>query len=403
MAAVMTSDYDDTDRLAIEISECKRMGIDVLPPDVNESFVEFAIVPDTNAIRFGMNAIKNVGTGAVEEILRARNETGRFEDLEQFLGTVNCRIVNRKAMESLIKSGAFDSFGERTTLLNNLDVMLAYAARLQKQAGSGQTDLFGELIEDVKPKLTLTPPIGGADMREQLLWERELLGLYLSQHPLELFETYLAEQTVPLNSLRPEHDGKGVIVGGSVVDVREITTKNGQKMAFVKIEDRFGETEAILFPGSYQQTIGTWERDKVVLIRGKVSSRGRDGQPGDEVKIMVDDAREITVEQAQQYQATGKKKKTPKTATTPRRDVQQPIEDVKPPKLYVRLDSGADKDALLSLKAAIDEHSGPTDVVLVLGPADNRQAIKLPGGINTEGQGLSRLAALVGADNVKLQ
>jgi DNA polymerase-3 subunit alpha len=404
MAALLTSDQGDIDRLAIEISECQKMGLTVLAPDVNESFVEFAVVPGKKQIRFGMSAIKNVGTGAVEEILRARSEVGRFESLEQFLSTVSSRIVNRKSMESLIKSGAFDSFGERGTLLHNLDVIMAYAARLQKQVGSGQTDLFGELIEDVKPKLTMAAPAAPSDPREQLLWERELLGLYLSRHPLEIFETYLDEQTVPLNTLKPEHDGKAVVVGGTVLDIREITTKNGQKMAFVRLEDRFAEIEVVLFPGSYQQTIGTWERDKVVLVRGKVSSRGRDGQPGDEAKIMVDDAREITVEQAQQYQSTGKKRKTPKpSAGIKKAAVAQPIADVKLPKLYIRLDSGADTEALLSLKAAIDQYHGSTDVVLVLGNDEKRQAIKLPGGIDTQSPGLERLAELVGVDNVKLR
>jgi DNA polymerase-3 subunit alpha len=404
MAALLTSDQDDIDRLAIEISECQKMGITVLPPDVNESFVEFAVVPGKQQIRFGMSAVKNVGTAAVEEILRARAEVGRFESIEQFLSTVNTRVVNRKSMESLIKSGAFDSFADRSTLLHNMDVMMAYAARLQRQASSGQADLFGELIEDVhlQHRLTLDPPAVAFDTREQLLWERELLGLYLSKHPLELFEAYLEEQTIPLNSLKPEHDGKSVIIGGSVVDVREITTKNGQKMAFVKLEDRFAEVEVILFPGSYQQTLGTWERDKVVLIRGKVSTRGRDGQPGDEVKIMVDDAREITVQQAQQYQATGKKKKVPKPSAKKAIPTTAP-EDAKAQRLYVRMDSGSNTAALLSLKAAIDEYQGSTDVVLVLGAADNRQIIKLPRGIDADSSGPAKLAELVGADNVKLQ
>jgi DNA polymerase-3 subunit alpha len=170
MAALMTSDYDDTDRLAIEISECQKMGISVLSPDVNESFVEFAVVPDKNnpdnrkaPIRFGMAAIKNVGTGAVEEILRARSENGKFEDLSQFLTTVNCRIANRKALESLIKAGAFDRFvakeNGRSQLLHNIDSLLAYAQRVQKAANSGQVDLFGEMdeTEEFKPQLSLEP------------------------------------------------------------------------------------------------------------------------------------------------------------------------------------------------------------------------------------------------------
>src|SRR5690606_2332445 len=142
MAALMTSDYDDTDRLSIEINECQHMGIEVLPPDVNESFLEFAVVPGKQQIRYGLNAVKNVGKGAVEEILRAR-EGGAFATLEDFFTKVNSRIVNRKTIESLIKAGAFDSFGERSTLLVNIDVLLAFASKVQKQIASGQTDLFG--------------------------------------------------------------------------------------------------------------------------------------------------------------------------------------------------------------------------------------------------------------------
>ena len=406
MAALMTSDFDDTDRLAIEITECQHMGIDVLPPNVNQSFVEFAVVPDTKQIRFGMGAIKNVGTGAVEEILRARAELGSFESLEQFLSTVNPRIVNRKAMESLIKAGAFDDFGDRSTLLHNLETMLAFASRLQKQAGSGQVDLFGELVEDLslKAQLTLDSPLTKHDSREQLLWERELLGLYLSQHPLELFATYLEEQTVPLNSLLPEHDNRAVVIGGAVVDVREITTKNGQKMAFVKIEDTSGDIEAILFPGAFQQTLGLWERDRVVLVRGKLSAKDRDGNMGQELKVLVDDAREITPQQAEAYQATGKKAKLPSkskkkvvSATT------GSATPAGPQRVYIRLTDSDDHGLLMSLKQTIDEQSGDNEVVLILGPDTAKQIIRLPSRVSTEAGSLSRLQQLVGADNIKLQ
>jgi DNA polymerase-3 subunit alpha len=205
MAALMTSDYDDTDRLSIEITECKKMGLQVLPPDVNESFGEFAVVKEKNAIRFGMNAIKNVGHGAVEEIVHAR-EKGAFTSIEDFVGAVNLRVVNRKALESLARSGAFDAFGDRSTLLHNLDVILAFGQRLQKEKASGQTDLFGTLSDDAvsaKPTLQLTPPEHKHNARELLLWERELLGLYLSQQPLAAFSALLAEQTTPLINLKP--------------------------------------------------------------------------------------------------------------------------------------------------------------------------------------------------------
>ncbi|HUS26449.1 MAG TPA: DNA polymerase III subunit alpha [Nevskiaceae bacterium] len=420
MAALMTSDYDDTDRLAIEITECKKMGIDVLQPDVNESFVEFAVVPDSTnpdnrkaPVRFGMNAIKNVGTGAVEEILRAREIDGTFASLEDFFAKVNPRIVNRKALESLIKAGGFDRFGDRSQLLHNADVLLAFANRLQKEANSGQTDLFGNLVDEIaKPQLSLEAAAVVYTPREQLLWERELLGLYLSQHPLAMFESFLSEQTIPLNTLKPEHDGKSVTIGGAIADIREITTKNGQKMAFIKIEDQFGDSELILFPNAFQQTLGLWERDRVVLVRGKASAKDREGNIGDEIKIMVDDAREITAEQAAAYQATGRKPKVPvagkkKSAAaavgTAKGKAAAAVKPGQPERVYVRLADSQNPDLLLALKQLIDQAQGSTEVVLVLGPADSKQIVKLPTGLSKEETVLTQLKELVGADNLKIQ
>jgi DNA polymerase-3 subunit alpha len=411
MAALMTSDYDDTDRLAIEISECKHMGVEVLPPDVNESFLEFAVVPKTNQIRFGLNAIKNVGTAAVEEILRVRDAEGQFETLEDFFGKVNVRVVNRKALESLMRAGAFDRFGERSMLLHNLDVLLAYGNRLQKEAASGQTDLFGALIEDVavKPRITLAAAAEVFGPQEQLAWERELLGIYLSQHPLQAFENFLAEFSVPLNSLKPEHDNKQVSIGGAIQDIREITTKNGQKMAFVKLADQFGETELILFPSVYQTTVGLWERDRIILAKGKVNAKDRDGNMTSEVKILVDDAREVTHQQASNYQPTGKKPKAPKASKTAATSVRPPAvaskpatKSTDPPRIYIRLLNSQDQQQLVTLKQMLDQHTGDTEVVLVLGPDAKKQIIKLPIRINPGQGALTELHALVGETNVKL-
>lgn len=415
MAALMTSDYDDTDRLAIEISECQHMGIDVLPPDINESFMEFAVVPtkDSNVkapVRFGMNAIKNVGSGAVEEILRAREVDGSFEDLEDFLSKVNVRVANRKAIESLIKAGAFDRFGERSALLHNVETMLAFANRLQKDAANGQTDLFGNVLDDVavKPKLTMEAPAITYTPRDQLLWERELLGLYLSQHPLSMYKLYLSEQTMPLGDLGPGYDGKAVVIGGAINDVREITTKNGQKMAFVKLEDQTGEIELILFPGAYQQTSGLWERDRVVLVRGKLSAKDREGNMSEEAKILVDDAREITAEQAANYQETGKRLRLPGqkrgkvmavSVQNTARTTTQPAEE----RVFIRLPNSNDPEVLLSIKSAIDQWRGSTAVVLVVGPSDKKQIIKLPTGIQNTTATIEQLEMLVGAGNIKVQ
>ena len=408
MAAVMTSDYDDIDRLAIEITECKKMGIQVLAPDVNESYLEFAVVPEKHQIRFGMAAIKNVGTGAVDEILKAR-DVANFTSLEDFLTRVNYRVVNRKAMESLIKAGGFDRYGDRALLLHNLDMLLAFAQRLQKQASSGQVDLFGNTDSGTAQhvSLELQPAPAAIDMREQLLWERELLGLYLSQHPLAMFETFLTEKTVAIKELKGAHDGKAVTIGGAITDVREITTKNGQKMAFIKLEDHTGEIEVILFPSAYQQTVGLWERDRVVLIHGKVNGKDREGKPSAEAKVMVDDAREITSAQAVAYQETGRKARIPKPSKKKVPMVAAALngvsENAAAEKLYIRLKSSSDTETLMSLKKMIDDNSGKTEVILVLGDASTKQVIKLPGGFDKASDGFGQLRELVGADNIKLQ
>jgi len=256
MAALMTSDHDDTDRLAIEITECKHMGISVLSPDVNESFVEFAVVPNENKIRFGMSAVKGVGVGAVEEVLRAR-EDGPFTSVEDFARRVSTSKFNRKAWESLIKSGAFDDMGDRSDLLFNLDSITSFASKLQKEAASGQTNLFGMLGGDdaasVQSTLHLQKAPVKHDDKERLMWERELLGLYISAHPLDRYETYLSEQTQPLTQLVPEYDSRMMTVGGIISTVRTIVTKSGSKMAFVGIEDKFGEGEIIVFPNLYEK------------------------------------------------------------------------------------------------------------------------------------------------------
>jgi len=180
-----------------------------------------------------------------------------------------------------------------------------------------------------------------------------------------------------------------VSIGGAITDVRAVTTKNGQKMAFVRIEDQSGDIEAVLFPNSFQQTASLWQRDRVVVVRGKVNARGRNGQPASEVKIMVDEAREITPDQAARYQPTGKAEPHPPAGPDKR--------------VYVRITNTADQQMLLSLKKTIDSHQGGTEVVLVLGEATSKQAIKLPGGIDRDSEGLSKLQSLVGADNLVIK
>ncbi|MDQ3123298.1 MAG: DNA polymerase III subunit alpha [bacterium] len=411
MAALMTSDYDNTDRLSIEISECQHVGIEVLPPDINESFHEFAVVPKGDKlhdpIRFGMDAVKNVGSGAVEEILQARQQ-GKFEKLEDIFMRISPRVLNRKALESLVRAGGFDRFGDRSILMHSLDNMLAFANRIQKEKAAGQTGLFGDssdLDTSLYPQIVLEKSGLLFNRQEMLKWERELLGLYLSEHPLKSFEKILSELAMPITELQSDMEGKLAVVGGVITELRDITTKNGQKMAFIKIADLSGEIEVILFPSTYQQTLGLWERDRVVLVRGKINGKDRvTGVEMSEVKLLVDEAREITIAQAEAYEPRGRAMKLPKKVKLKAKSLGAKVASpIMQPRIYIRLQDSEDEQQLKSLKTVIDDHNGPTEVVLVIGPADKKQIIKLPSGVVSDDSFLEKLRELVGDAQVVVQ
>lgn len=410
MAALMTSDLDDTDRLAIEINECKHMGLKVLSPDVNESFVEFGVVAQRNEIRFGMAAVKGVGTGAVEEILRAR-EDGPFETVADFARRVSTRSVNRKAWESLVRAGAFDRLGDRSDILFNLDTILTYASKLQRERATNQADLFGGLAEAVEaPDIKLNPAPQKHSEKERLQWERELLGLYLSAHPLDRYDAYFSEQTVPLASLKPEHDKKAVIVGGVISSVRQILTKSGTKMAFVAIEDKSGEGEVVVFPSLFEEIGGRLIQDEVVKVEGKISSTDRQGNSLGEAKIIADTFIFISGEELDNYRATGKKMKelkprkakpeaTKKNAPDGPKYTYNPIDDREPPKLYVRVTDPSDHSKLHALKQLLNNFLGESEIILVLG-VDKSSAMRLPFRIDPHPDLQLAIGELYGAEHV---
>lgn len=436
MAALMTSDHDDTDRLAIEITECKHMGIDVLSPDVNESFVEFAVVPNENKIRFGMSAVKGVGVGAVEEVLRARKE-GAFLSVEDFAKRVSTSKFNRKAWESLIKSGAFDDMGDRSDLLFNLDSITAFASKLQKEAASGQTNLFGMLGDDaasVQSILNLQKAPVKHDDKERLMWERELLGLYISAHPLDRYETYLSEQTQPLTQLVPEYDSRMMTVGGIISTVRTIVTKSGSKMAFVGIEDKFGEGEIIVFPNLYEKVGAKLVQDAVIRVSGKNSARDRDGNLGNESKLIADDIIAITDNDINGYESTGHKMEAPKISSTVKKERREayrnqkngaslksavkndavksqpkaysaPVNvapEIPASKLFVYIKDPNDHSRLVKMKSVCGENAGTTDVVLVLGEKE-KSAMRLPFKVDANDNLLSQLKNTLGEECVILK
>ena len=437
MAALMTSDHDDTDRLAIEITECKHMGISVLSPDINESFVEFAVVPNENKIRFGMSAVKGVGVGAVEEVLRAR-EDGPFTSVEDFARRVSTSKFNRKAWESLIKSGAFDDMGDRSDLLFNLDSITSFASKLQKEAASGQTNLFGMLGGDdaasVQSTLHLQKAPVKHDDKERLMWERELLGLYISAHPLDRYETYLSEQTQPLTQLVPEYDSRMMTVGGIISTVRTIVTKSGSKMAFVGIEDKFGEGEIIVFPNLYEKVGAKLVQDAVIRVSGKNSARDRDGNLGNESKLIADDIIVITDNDINGYESTGRKMDAPKISSAVKKERREayrnqkngispksavkndaakpqpkthsaPVNvapEIPASKLFVYIKDPNDHSRLVKMKSVCGENAGTTDVVLVLGEKE-KSAMRLPFKVDANDNLLSQLKNTLGEECVVLK
>ena len=414
MAALMTSDQDDTERLAIEMTECKHMGIDVLNPDVNESF----------------------GVGAVEEILRARALDGGFSSIEDFAKKVSTAKFNRKAWESLIKTGAFDAFGDRSHLLFNLDTIQAFASKVQKEAASGQTDLFGLLGDAAaatQPTVTLQPAPSQHSDKERLMWERELMGLYISAHPLDSFETYLREQTQPLSQLKPDYDGREMTLGGIITNVRTIITKSGTRMAFVALEDRFGEGEVIVFPNLYEQVGAKLVQDAVVRVTGKNSARDRDGNLGDESKLIANEIVLIDDTEMARYESTGRVMSTPKmsaavkkerrakhrgqqtarttqapsSAARPATAVAQqssvtPAPAPPPQKLYVHIKNPDDHEALAMLKRACKDNPGSVEIILVLG-VDKKSAIRLPFQVDDNPRLLATLVEHLGEAAVVLK
>jgi len=396
MAALMTSNFNDTDKLALDIAECRDTGIDVLRPDINESFLEFGVVPATHQIRFGLAAIKNVGIGPVEEILKARDEDGHFTSVADFAKRVDARVVNRKALESLIRAGAFDSLESRDKLLYNLDRLVGYSSKLHKEHDSGQTDLFGQSPELlIAPRLDMEEPPSATPTREQLQWERELLGVYLSDHPLAPFKTYLASQTIPIGQLKPAM-ASAIIIGGMLTTIREITTKNGQRMAFVGLEDLSGSTELILFPKSYEQARAFIARDQIVRVAGKVSSKDRAGKATDEIKILVDEISELKEDAIKDYQPGGQARAPAKPAKESR---PSPAASPSSAKLYVHVKDPNDHSQLMSLKKTLNKHPGATEAILVLGEK-RKNALRLPFRVDVANGLTDELASLISSESV---
>ena len=291
MSAVLTADAGDVEKIAEFIGDCKRMNIPVLPPDINESFQDFTVVKILNEpdkIRFGLKTIKNFGEGIANTIITERKKNGPFKSLSNFLDRIRDKNLNKKSLEALIKAGAMDQFGERGQMLVNIENMLVYSKEVSKVA-ENQDSLFGTYIEGVNNvnnfKLTDAPM---ATPTEKLNWERELLGLYLSGHPLDKFRKVIDEKNYKINNAKLDpKEGKECVIAGIIEEIRPIVTKKGDAMAFVKLSDFETSIDAVVFPRTMAEFKNILVKDKAVAVKGKVSLRNG------EISLIIDKVKEL--------------------------------------------------------------------------------------------------------------
>jgi len=269
MASILTADAGDVERIAEVVHECTRMGISVLPPSVNESFGTFTVI-DEKSIRFGLYSIKNFGTGVGDSIIAARKDGGAFKDIADFLSRIPDKNLNKKSLESLIQSGALDEFGERGYLMGNIDVLLQFH-REHMQAPTDQSSLFG--ASDSPRAILRLAPAREATMDERLGWEKDLLGLYVSGHPLDKHKEKFADPKKSIKHAKEHLKGVEIVIAGYVDSARINMTKNGERMGFFKLSDFSDSIEIVAFPRSYKEFEGLLKQGACIAVKGRISDR----------------------------------------------------------------------------------------------------------------------------------
>ena len=300
MTAILTAESGDVEKISEIINECKNMNIAVLPPHINESYGGFTCLPlekDTpisnvnrsKKVRFGFYTIKNLGTDIADSIIAERKSNGKFKSIADFLERVKHKNLNKKSMEALIKSGTMDDWGDRGVFLANLEGMLSYNHEGNMQS-KNQVSLFGNLkTEPPSFKLKSAPE---ASQTEKLIWEKELLGLYISGHPLDRIRDKLENRDINIKKIKenPEKtlgNGVSVTIAGIIEGVRAVVTKNNERMAFLKVADLTDSIEAVAFPSIFRESIDILVAEKCIALSGKISDRNG------EKSIIIEAVKEI--------------------------------------------------------------------------------------------------------------
>ncbi|MEX2054706.1 MAG: DNA polymerase III subunit alpha [Candidatus Andersenbacteria bacterium] len=389
MAALLTSDEGNIDRAAIEVAEALTLDLKILPPDINESGTHFTVVQVENkdALRFGLGAIKNVGHNIVSAIITERNEGGPFKDLADLFSRIDSKDFNRKSVESLARCGAFDCIAERNQVLQNIEKLLLFNRTLHKQRDIGQQGLFGASLAEIAPPRLQLDVVSPASKDERLRWEKELLGMYVSEHPLSELQKELQALALPLIELADCQPQSSVRVAGVITRISKIITKSQKPMLFVQLEDMTHKGEVLVFPNLLEQTQELWQDGASVILDGKVSDK--DG----EAKILVDKAWQLTPDNLRLL------------ASQPPRFRTQRKQTAAPARVVIQLPDNFSKTALQELRDMLQQHHSeaglPVEFLIPhLGTLTRVQTkFRLPGDPSVA----TSLQALVGGRAVRYQ
>ena len=271
MTSLLNAESFDMDRVAILMAEAKKMGIDILSPDINESLENFTLIKNEGEkIRFGFSGVKNLSGNAIAGIIEEREKNGGFGDLQNFLERISSSDVNKKSLEALIKCGAMDTFGERRMLNNNIEEILRYLRDTHKNNASPQAGLFESYSTTAPLKLQNAE---AAAKKEKLAWEKEFLGLYTSEHPMQDYRDIMEKKSLLIQKIKPALVGQKIAIGGLISGIQKFVTKNGKLMLFTKLEDWANKIEVVVFPDMLEKNPDIWREDNIIIVQGKVSQR----------------------------------------------------------------------------------------------------------------------------------
>jgi len=395
MAAVMNSDIGTIDRITIEVEECKRMGIEVLAPDVNESYPGFAVVPETGNIRWGLAAIKNFGYEIGKAIQIERKENGQYEDLADFVSRVPSKYFNKKGLDSLVKSGALDRFADRGQLVANMDQLLLLNKQSQRDKEQNQVSMFDFAPSVAEQKITLRP--SPELSKEQILdWERELLGIYISDHPAKIIKERIGNLVTMTNQIEGKAQETQVRMAGVIVGVRKILTKKKQEpMAFARFEDASGPIDVVIFPKLYR-TVSDWlDAGKMILLDGKVSIR--EWNDKEEYSILAD---KLTVFQEKDFDEVVSHLK--QGALWEKGGDQRSNDDeMNDHGVYITVPESPDHDTIIDLRAIFKSHPGQERVYLLVQSGDKMRKVATEYSVTKDRSLLETVGQIVGPGNVR--